>query len=611
LSDFKYKAFISYSHRDEKITQWLHRRLEQYRIPRYLVKQNQLPSNRLKPIFRDRDELSSSPSLGKSIEAALRDSEALIVICSPASAKSKWVNEEIATYQRLGRGDQIYCLIVEGDPSNAFPPALSSGEPMASDLSHDGKLNAFLKIAAGLLEVPFDKLRQREQQARNRRLVVISGLSFAGMVFAVGLASFAMISREQAIVAREEADQQRLVAERAEVQATQEAETARRISDVMVGIFKVSDPSEARGNTITARELLEVGAEDIQRELAGQPVIQATLNHTIGDVFLSLGLYQRSRPLLNLALDARLSALGDDNPEVATTLMRLAQLERDTGNFALARSYYEEALQIREQALGPYDLAVAETLNDLAALIWATGNYDESLKLYDRVLQIREQSLGENNPELAATLNGIASVAWGGGDYVKAMELFSRVLDIRRLALGTDHPDVAKALSNVAASLFMQGEFGEARPLYEEALAIQEKVLGPDHLDLVLSLSNLAEDLVELGDYATAQSLYERAVAIGEAAVGPEHPMLGWPLDGLGTVHHRASDFAASRREFERALSIRETALGSEHTDVADTLEGYGAMLQSAGENAEAESLLSRAASIRELAAAAANSADR
>ncbi len=605
LVEFKYRAFISYSHVDEKITQWLHRKLEQYRIPANLVKQGGLESNRLKPIFRDRDELSSSASLGKSIEAALKGSETLIVVCSPASAKSRWVNEEIATFQRMGRGNRIYCLIVNGDPSNAFPPALADDEPLAADLAHDGKQNALLKIAAGILQVPFDHLRQREQHSRNRRLMIISGFSVAGMVLAIGLASFAMISRQQAIAAREDAEMQRLVAERAEEQAVQEAETARRISDVMVGIFKVSDPSESRGNTITARELLDVGAADIQTELSDQPVIQATLNHTIGDVYLSLGLYERSRPLLNLALDTRIDTLGEASPDVATTLMRLAQLERDTGNFSQARSYYDQALAIREQVLGPDHLEVAETLNDLAALIWATGEYDESLRLYERVLRIREQSLGENNPELASTLNGIASVAWGGGDYVTAMQLFERVLEIRRSSLGADHPDVAKALSNVAASLFMQNEFGQARPLYEEALAIQEKVLGPDHLDLVLSLSNLAEDLVELGDYASAQALYERAVTIGQAAVGPDHPMLGWPLDGLGTVHHRQDDFEASRRYFERALRIRESTLGPEHTDVADTLEGYAAMLHSAGEEAEAELLEARAANIRELAATA------
>ena len=123
MSNFKYKAFISYSHADEKSTKWLHHQLEQYRIPSYLVKRDGLPSNRLKPIFRDRDELSSSASLGKSIETALADSETLIVVCSPSAAQSKWVNEEIATYQRLGRGDRIYCLIVDGEPATAFPPS--------------------------------------------------------------------------------------------------------------------------------------------------------------------------------------------------------------------------------------------------------------------------------------------------------------------------------------------------------------------------------------------------------------------------------------------------------------------------------------------------------
>ena len=117
--EFKYKAFISYSHSDEKWASWLHRALESYRPPKPIVG-NETPMGkipaRLAPVFRDRDELPSATNLGELLTESLRRSATQVVICSPAAAKSHWVNEEILTFKRLGRSRRIFCLIVGGEP---------------------------------------------------------------------------------------------------------------------------------------------------------------------------------------------------------------------------------------------------------------------------------------------------------------------------------------------------------------------------------------------------------------------------------------------------------------------------------------------------------------
>ncbi len=192
LVDSKYRAFISYSHRDEKWAAWLHSALETYRVPKALVGQTTqfgvVPA-RLAPIFRDRDELASATDLGQLLTQALRDSACQIVICSPAAALSRWVTEEVLTFKRLGRSDRVLCLIVDGEPytgaaDEAFPKAvrfkvgadgqLSSepAEPIAADVrpGKDGKTNALLKIIAGMLGVGLDALKQREQARRQRRI---------------------------------------------------------------------------------------------------------------------------------------------------------------------------------------------------------------------------------------------------------------------------------------------------------------------------------------------------------------------------------------------------------------------------------------------------------
>ena len=136
MEDFRYRAFISYSHGDEKVASWFHRYLERYRIPSEVVVANDLPSSRLKPIFRDKDELSTSSDLGAEIRLALEQSESMIVMCSTASRESKWVNEEVSTFCRLGRADRIHCIVVEGKPPEIFPEVLlkNDTEPLAVDI---------------------------------------------------------------------------------------------------------------------------------------------------------------------------------------------------------------------------------------------------------------------------------------------------------------------------------------------------------------------------------------------------------------------------------------------------------------------------------------------
>lgn len=221
--DLKYWAFISYSHQDEAWGTWLHRALERYRVPRALVGREgpagKVPK-RIMPIFRDRDELPGASNLAQKITEALSQSRFLIIICSPRSAASRYVNEEISTFKRLGRSDRILCLVVDGEPGasadpesgllEAFPEAVryeldgQAVEPLAADAraDKDGKTNAKLKVLAGLLGVGFDELKRREARRRNWRIVQLAALVLAvtGMVAGVWW-NRQQVAREQGLIA--------------------------------------------------------------------------------------------------------------------------------------------------------------------------------------------------------------------------------------------------------------------------------------------------------------------------------------------------------------------------------------------------------------------------
>src|SRR5712692_8100587 len=145
---FRYKAFISYSHKDKAWGDWLHKALEGYRVPKRLVgsdgRDGPVPA-RLFPIFRDREELPSSADLGEQITTSLEQSAYLIAICSPHSARSRWVNEEILSFKRMGRERRILALIVNGEPNAANDPGQAERECFPSALrfalGDDGELS--------------------------------------------------------------------------------------------------------------------------------------------------------------------------------------------------------------------------------------------------------------------------------------------------------------------------------------------------------------------------------------------------------------------------------------------------------------------------------------
>jgi tetratricopeptide (TPR) repeat protein len=223
LSQTGYRAFISYSHRDETWGRWLQRALESYRIPRRLVgkegEYGKIPA-RLSPVFRDREDLSSAADLSQSVRQELDQSETLVVICSPASAQSHWVNEEIHYFRSLGRADRIYALIVDGDPQSTkltkscFPPALLASEdgnqvePLAADLRKwaDGKLLARLKLISGILGIRLDDLRRRDMQRRHRLWMASSTAALAVAVVTTILAVMAVNARHAAENRREHAE---------------------------------------------------------------------------------------------------------------------------------------------------------------------------------------------------------------------------------------------------------------------------------------------------------------------------------------------------------------------------------------------------------------------
>ena len=380
--------------------------------------------------------------------------------------------------------------------------------------------------------------------------------------------------------------------------ANREAEVARQVSDLLVKLFEVSDPDEARGNTITARELLDIGAEKVERELAKQPLIQARLMDAIGTVYGQLGLYQQATSLLEKGLLIRQNLLEEDHLELAASLHNLAGLYYHQGDYERAEQLLLRALEIREIELGGNHREVASSLNSLVNVYHDRGEPERAEPLARRALAIQESVLGADHPEVAISLNDLAVHYRNRGEYEHAEPFLKRALEIREKSLGGDHRKVAESLNNLADLYRSQGRLERVEPLQRRALEIWEKVLGPDHPDVAASLYNLALHHRTLGEYKLAEPLLLRAQQIQENALGPDHPHLAFVLNTLADLRRATGDYERAEPIFRRALGIREAALGRQHPTVATSLHNFARLYGDLGDYERAEPLFQRAVRI-------------
>ena len=571
--DFRYRAFISYSHRDAALTRRLHRALESYRVPSALRRTAQadgrpLPA-RIHPVFRDRDELATSAGLSASIEAALEQSAALVVVCSPDAVASPWVNEEIRTFRSRWPQRPVFAFVAAGDPGldprreparAALPPALvlarvdqpdgALGEPVAADAREqgDGFHAAFLKLAAGLLGVGFDQLRRREQRRRQQRWAL------AGAVSMVLSAVFAVLAW-QATVARDQARAAQAVAEL-------ELQSERETRNFLLSVFQLADANEARGNSVTVREVLDKAVARIDAIEFSRPVIRARYLATMGQAYSSLGLNRRSAELLQSSLAALPDAVKaqEVRTQRADSQVELADVLYDMGEYAQAMQLLEQAL-VGEATLSPTQRARianlrGEVLSYQERDAEARQSYEEALAAIDgATLDSETQALLRGH-----SISGLAQLALFAGDHAQAWRQYTQALAIMRPVLGDSHPATISALASRGSSAHAAGNTAAARADWEAALAAAQSVFDPLSPQAGTLKNNLGRLLLETGDLAAAEPLLRDALASDRVHRSAGFDDLAYPLNNLGYVLAAQGHGADAEPLYLEALQIAEAS---------------------------------------------------
>jgi serine/threonine protein kinase/tetratricopeptide (TPR) repeat protein len=483
---------------------------------------------------------------------------------------------ELSALERELRGDLDWITMkaLEKDRTRRY----GSVSDLASDIQRH------LRHEAVLASPPSTVYRTRKFVRRHR-------FGVAAVVTLVAL--LAVFAGAMAVQA------QRIARERD--RANREAKTATQVQDFLVDLFLVSRPSEAAANTITAREVLDRGADRIDRELGGQPGIRAALLGAMGRAYLALGLYDKAYSLQNKALDTKRELFGPRSAETARSMADLAEALHHRGRFGEAESMARESLELRRNL--PRDGNAGSSVADSLVLLgWilsdGKADYEEAETLLREALEVLGRRDEDNGRTRVRALTGLASVLVQEAKYSEAEQLLREALGAAREVYGEDNPYTVVAGGNLASALYWQGRHEEAELVWRELLARKVEMFGPEHPDLAQDYSNLGGVLYFQGKYEEAVAMYQRALAIYRKAFPGDHVSIAVQLMDIGQALDAQGRPAEAEPLCREALAMYRRVLGGDHPSVSIAATFLATSLRHLGSFSEAENLSREAVSI-------------
>jgi serine/threonine protein kinase/tetratricopeptide (TPR) repeat protein len=414
--------------------------------------------------------------------------------------------------------------------------------------------------------------------ARRHKVGLAAGVAvFLALVAGLVLATTGLIRAKRAeAVAAGERDR-----------ANQETKTTRRVSDFLVSIFQVSDPRQALGNTITAREILDKGAARVEEELKGEPLVKARLMDTMGTVYMNLGLYPQAAPLAERALEVRRQELAPDDPLIAESMNSLGALRYTMGNLAEAEKLFRGALDIRRKKLGEENYEVSTSLNDLAMTLNSLGRYDEAEPLYRQALAIRQKLFGKEHPDIAQSLNNLGMFLYRRAKYTEAEQLFRQALEMNRRLLGEVHPEIASYLNNLGMVLRDSGQMAEAETTFRQSVDLHHKLYGPDHPNYGNAVVNLAALLMRMGKFEEAERYYLEVIALYNKIYTENNFNTATVRSLLAECLTKTKKFPQAEKLLLNSLAIIKGQFGQDHPRTQATVRRLVALYEAWGKPAK------------------------
>ena len=339
--------------------------------------------------------------------------------------------------------------------------------------------------------------------------------------------------------------------------ANQERLIAGREAKFLEDMFKSATPEVTHGHAVTARELLDMGAKQVDRDLASVPEARASLLASIAEAYQSLGLIPEAEGMAERALALKNDVLGSSSPAIADTLFLVANLTRLNGEYAKAEPLFRNLVELRRKSAGENGLLYAHALSALGECLYLQSKDAEAEPLLRRALAI-DRSHGPDYGD--DVRNYLALLLERKGEYQEAFSLLTAAVDIDRRTVGVENPDYAVSLHNLASVYIDLGDLSGAESKLRDTLAIRRKVLGSDNPALAYTLNNLGYVLLEKGQWQEGAPFLHEAIELNTRRLGENHPLLAGNLNNWARLLDAKGDYAESRKYFERALDTLRRA---------------------------------------------------
>jgi len=335
---------------------------------------------------------------------------------------------------------------------------------------------------------------------------------------------------------------------------TRERDRADRVTKFMTGMFKVSNPSEARGNAVTAREILDKSSKDIDTGLRKDPELQAQLMETMAQTYAGLGLYSRAQDLVEHARAIQGSMFGERSRKTLASDSYLAQLLRAQGHLPEAEKLLQNTLEAQRQVLGPNDPDTLASMDRLGYVYANEARHADAEGLFRQTLNAERKVLGPDDPQTLSTLNELAEILTPQGRYTEADQIYGELIAAQKRTLGPDHPATLLSMSHAAENLEEEGRFPEAENMYSEVIAAQRRVLGPEHPQTLRAMMMLAVNMMKEGHYAEADKLQSQIIEVKTRTLGPTHTSTLQSMEMEALVLSREGHYADSEKMFRDVI---------------------------------------------------------
>jgi non-specific serine/threonine protein kinase/serine/threonine-protein kinase len=470
-----------------------------------------------------------------------------------------------------------------------------------------------------------------------RHTAVVSGVAAVFVVLAAGIVAStseaaratrarqdALLERDRAAAAEQKASRERdraLAAERAataaqaqalldrnralaeEERADAEASNAKAMNDFLQNdLLAQASQVGAKGQRdgkpdpdLKVRSVLDRAAARIEGRFPSQPLLEASIRHTMGLAYYGLGLYPEAEKQMERSANLRRGTIGDSHRETLDSMSYLADTFREQGKFTEAEVLFNKVLEGQRRVLGEEHPDTLSTKNNLALVYMYQGRYAQTEPLLAGVVKASRRVRGEEDPETLGDINNLAVVYGYLGRFRQAGQLYVELLNVLRRVLGEEQPQTLNTMSNLADIYRYEGEFGKAESLVTRALEVRRRVLGPEHPETLISMSVLALVYRGMGRYSEAEPLFTQVLDGRRRFLGEQHVDTLKSATYLADLYRNQGRDAQAEALYTMALeALRRRPGGQDHPQTLNSMNSLALLYLGQEKYAEAEQLLAK-----------------